>query len=314
MKFDEVDLDLFRHIADAGSITHGAARANLALTAASTRIRTMEARLGVVLLERKRHGTVLTPAGRVLLAHGQALLAQADRLREELSLFQGGLAGHVRLLANTNAYTSFLPGLFSDFLLAHPQIDIRIAERTSEAIIGLVADGTADIGIVAAETDVGGLFARPLATDRYVLATPVGHPLGGRTAADFVQALDFAFVAGPSHGLFVAKAQRLGRLIKTRIKMRDDAQVCQLVSHGVGIGIVPLSHARVAARSWPIAQVALTDPWAERRIFACARSEAALTRPARLLFDHLAATARGHGPGGGPVEGPPQPGPVSAVP
>ncbi|MGY2889816.1 DNA-binding transcriptional LysR family regulator [Bradyrhizobium sp. USDA 4524] len=247
----------------------------------------MEARLGVVLLERKRHGIVLTPAGRVLLARGRALLAETDRLREELSLFQGGLAGQVRLFANTNAYTSFLPDLFSGFLLQHPQIDIRIAERTSEAIIGLVADGTADVGVVAAETDLGGLDARPFATDRYVVITPVGHPLTECAAVDFSRILDFPFVAGPSHGLFTAKAQRLGRQIKTRIKMRDDAQVCQLVSEGVGIGIVSLLNARRAAGSWSIGQVALTDPWTERRMFACVRAKDSLSRPAKLLFEHL---------------------------
>ena len=36
MRFDLVDLGLFRHVVDAGSITHGAERAHLALAAAST--------------------------------------------------------------------------------------------------------------------------------------------------------------------------------------------------------------------------------------------------------------------------------------
>ena len=290
MRFDETDLDLFRHIAEAGSITHGAGRANLALTAASARIRNMEERLGVVLLDRKRHGVILTPAGRVLLAHGRGLLAQADRLREDLSLFQGGLAGHVRILTNTNAYTSFLPDVFGRFLVMHPHIDIHVAERTSEAIIGLVADGTADIGIVAAETDLGGLIGRPFATDQYVLVTPIGHPLAVTEELDFYRALEFAFVAGPSHGLLVSKAQRLGRPIRARVKMRDDVQVCQLVSEGVGIGIVPRSIATSAAASRPIRQVGLTDPWVSRRMFACVREVDTLARPAQLLFDHLTKT------------------------
>ncbi|RZK77299.1 MAG: LysR family transcriptional regulator, partial [Methylobacterium sp.] len=46
MRFDLVDLSLFRHVVEAGSITHGAARANLALAAASVRIRAMEETLG----------------------------------------------------------------------------------------------------------------------------------------------------------------------------------------------------------------------------------------------------------------------------
>ena len=56
MLFDLTDLNLFRHVADAGSITHGAERAHLALAAASTRIRNMEKSLGAPLLVRDRAG------------------------------------------------------------------------------------------------------------------------------------------------------------------------------------------------------------------------------------------------------------------
>jgi molybdate transport repressor ModE-like protein len=287
MRFDETDLDLFRHIAEAGSITHGAARANLALTAASARVRSMEARLGVALLERKRHGATLSSAGRVLLAHARHLLAQADRLREDLAIFQGGLAGHVRLFANTNAYTSYLPVVLAPFLLKHPNVDIRIAERPSETIIALVADGTADIGIVAVETDLAGLTGEPVATDRYVLVVPRGHTLARHGRVDFGSTLPFDFVAGPSHGLFEAKALRLGVQIRTRVRMRDDTQVCELVAAGVGIGIVPLSIAQ-SMQAARIVHVEISDAWAVRRIHACARDRKALSRPAQLLFQHLA--------------------------
>ena len=41
-RLDLSDLNLFRHIADAGTITGGALRAHIALAAASTRVRGME--------------------------------------------------------------------------------------------------------------------------------------------------------------------------------------------------------------------------------------------------------------------------------
>ena len=289
MKFDETDLDLFCHVADAGSITHGATRANLALTSASARIRTMEARLGVQLFERKRHGITLSPAGRAMLAHARQMLAQAERLREEIGLFQDGTRGHVRLFANTNSYSSYLPSALAPFLLAHPNIDIRIAERPSEAIIALVADGSADIGIVAAETDLAGLAAQPVATDRYVVIVANGHRLARSKRIDFAATLESEFVAGPSHGLFAAKAQRLGKLIRARVRMRDDSQVCRLVAAGVGIGIVPLSVAASVQQPLRLHCVELLDGWALRRMFACVRDRAALSRPAQSLYAHLVA-------------------------
>src|ERR1700730_10430535 len=60
--FDLVDLNLFRQVVEAGSITRGAARAHLALAAASTRIRNMEEALGAALLVRQRQGVTPTQA------------------------------------------------------------------------------------------------------------------------------------------------------------------------------------------------------------------------------------------------------------
>src|SRR5208282_1156870 len=169
MPFDLVDLSLFRHVAEAGSITHGAERAHLALAAASTRIRHMEETLGAALFVRGRQGVVLTQAGRTLLQHARAILRQADRLREDLGAYAGGLAGQIRVLSNTNALTEFLPEALSSFLAAHPNVSVDLEERLSDEIVGLIAEGVADLGIVAATVDVSPLQTYPFRKDRFVL-------------------------------------------------------------------------------------------------------------------------------------------------
>ena len=80
MRFDFTDLNLFRHIVEAGSITHGAQRSNLALAAASTRIRKMELAFGTDLLVRGRAGVTPTQAGRTLLQHARGILAHGQRV------------------------------------------------------------------------------------------------------------------------------------------------------------------------------------------------------------------------------------------
>ena len=82
MRIDLTDLSLFRHVVEAGSITHGAERAHLALAAASTRIRHMEQAFGASLLTRGRQGVTPTQAGRTLLQHARTMLAQAERQRK----------------------------------------------------------------------------------------------------------------------------------------------------------------------------------------------------------------------------------------
>ena len=95
MRFDLIDLRLYCDVVDAGSITAGAERTALALAAASTRIRNMEAALGAELLTRSRTGVVPTAAGRMLLKHARGLLGQAARMREDLSAFAGGRSGAI---------------------------------------------------------------------------------------------------------------------------------------------------------------------------------------------------------------------------
>src|SRR6185369_12833764 len=143
MRFDLTDLRLFCDVVDSGSITAGAEKSALALAAASTRIRSMEAELGAPLLTRSRQGVAPTAAGRMLLKHARAMLAGAARMREDLSAFAGGLSGEVKLLANTNASTEFLPEALADFLAAHPHVSVDLEERLSDEIVGLVAEGVA---------------------------------------------------------------------------------------------------------------------------------------------------------------------------
>src|ERR671927_845663 len=96
MRFDLADLSLYRHVVEAGSITHGALRAHLALAAASTRIRNMEEALGATLLVRGRQGVTPTQAGRTLLQHARTILRQTERLREDMGAYSGGLSRQIR--------------------------------------------------------------------------------------------------------------------------------------------------------------------------------------------------------------------------
>jgi DNA-binding transcriptional LysR family regulator len=126
----------------------------------------MEEAVGVPLLARQRLGVLPTEAGHTLLRHARSTLASMQRLTDDLGQFAHGLRGTVRLLANTNALTEFVPGPVSHFLADHPNVNIEVEERLSPEIVEALIDGVADIGIVAASADVGALQAYPFATDR----------------------------------------------------------------------------------------------------------------------------------------------------
>ena len=291
MHFDLVDLNLFRHIVEAGSITHGAERAHLALAAASTRVRKMEEALGASLLVRGRQGVTPTQAGRTLLQHARAILRQAESLREDLGAYAGGAAGQVRVLSNTNALTEFLPEALSSFLAAHPNVSVDLQERLSDEIVGLIAEGTADIGIVAGTVDMSALETYPFRRDRFVLVVPRAHALARRAKVPFAQVLDHDFVgldrASALQRFLAEKAAPIGRTLRLRVQLRSFDAVCRMVECNVGIGIVPETTAHRVARTMAIAVVALTDPWAVRELTICIRRLQDLPPYARQLVEHL---------------------------
>ena len=293
MPFDLADLSLFRHVIEAGSITHGAARAHLALAAASTRIRNMEEALGVVLLRRGRQGVTPTQAGRTLLQHARAILRQAERLHEDLGAYGGGLAGQIRVLSNTNALTEFLPEALSSFLAAHPNVSVDLEERLSDEIVGLIAEGVADLGIVAGTVDAGALETYPFRRDRFVLVVARSNPLAQRDKIGFEEVLDHDFVgldrASALQRFLAGKAVRIGRPLRLRVQLRSFDAVCRLVECNVGIGIVPETTARRVAKTMAIAAVPLTDSWAVRELTICIRDMKELPLYARQLVEHLRA-------------------------
>src|SRR2546421_6223576 len=293
MRFDMTDLSLFRHVVEAGSITRGAERAHLALAAASTRIRQMEEALGAALLVRGRGGVTPTQAGRTLLQHARAILAQAERLREDLGPYAGGQAGQVRVLSNTNALTEFLPETLSSFLAAPPHVSVDLEERLSDEIVGLIAEGVADIGIVAGTVDPGRLTTYPFRRDRFVLVVAPNHALARRARIGFAEVLEHDFVgldrASALQRFLADKASRLGRPLKLRVQLRSFDAVCRLVERNVGVGIVPETTVRWAAKTMAIKAVALTDAWAERELTICVRDFTALPPYARQLVEHMRA-------------------------
>jgi DNA-binding transcriptional LysR family regulator len=291
VRFDLTDLSLFRHVVEAGSITRGAERAHLALAAASTRVRNMEDALGIALLTRGRQGVVPTQAGRTLLQHARAILRQAERLHEDLGAYGSGLAGQIRVLSNTNALTEFLPEALSSFLAAHPNVSVDLEERLSDEIIGLIAEGVADLGIVAGTVDAGGLETYPYRRDRFVLVVGRKHALSECSKIAFEDVLDHDFVgldrASALQRFLASKAVRIGRPLRLRVQLRSFDAVCRLVECNVGIGIVPESTARRVQKTMAIAIVPLTNPWAVRELTICVHKMSELPLYARQLVEHL---------------------------
>jgi DNA-binding transcriptional LysR family regulator len=278
MRFDLIDLQLFLHVVEAGSITGGATRAHLSLASCSERIHGMEETLGVPLLLRGRRGVTPTPAGEALVRHARLVFQQLQRMRAELGDHAEGLEGHGAAAVQYGLAERIPAGGADRLPGAPPHVDINLEERPSHEVAKAVREGAADLGILADAVDLSQLESFPFRLDRLVaVATPeLAHLLSpdGRPV-DFVRLADFDQVglAGDSalSNYLELQARRLGRTLHARVRLRGFEAVCRMVEAGVGIGIVPEPAARRCAQTMKIAVLELADAWALRQLAICVK-------------------------------------------
>ncbi len=291
MRADLTDMRLFLSVVEHGSLTQGAQAMNLALASVSERVARMEAALGAPLLERTRRGVRPTPAGDAFARHARAILRQVEAMNGDLHTYARGAKGRVRLLSNTAALAGYLPPRLRSFLAAWPDLSVDLEERPSSEIVEAVAEGRAELGIVADIADLTTLQTHLVARDRLVVVANRAHRIADAASVTFAEIVGEAFIGLADAALEIhlaERASRIGQQIAWRVKLRNVTDVGQMIEAGIGIAV--LSEACVTA--WPsatLAVVTLAEPWASRQLYLCARDFAALTRHADLLARHLGA-------------------------
>ncbi|MEF7616998.1 LysR substrate-binding domain-containing protein [Aquincola sp. MAHUQ-54] len=295
MRHDLVTLRIFVTVAECGNLTRAAAREHLAVSAISKRIAELEALVGTPLLQRYHRGVGLTPAGQALLQHARQMLQLIDRMDLELGEFVAGAKGHVHVHAVASALIQHLPDEIESFLTRYPGVRISLEERTGKAVVLAVADGSAEVGVVADPTPVYGLSSVPYRSDRLAIGVPTGHPLARRKSIRFAQALDYAFV-GP-HGdsslavLMAEAAAACGKPLEQRVQASSFEAMCRLVETRLGITMLPEGVLAPYAAQGRIRIVGLKEPWAQRQMHLVVRDPRQLSHIARTLIEHLQRSA-----------------------
>lgn len=308
MRYDLIDLRLFLHVHEAGSITAGAARSHMTLASASARIRALEDAIGTPLLLRDRRGVLATPAGQTLAREARQVLAQLAQLRDAMAQHAQGPRAHLRLLANTSAATVHPPPLLARFLAVHPGYTLDMPELGSADIADALRRARAELAVLSDAADLGGLDTVPLCADPLVLIVPRHHALAGERRTPLTAAIDEPFIGlHESHALqalVTGQARRLAPDWDCRVRLGSLDAVCRMVALGAGVAVVPRAVAEREARSGQLRRVALTEPWAARRLVLAARDLKALPGPAaglaRFLIDAMVSPEPPErGPGAG---------------
>ncbi|WP_225784285.1 LysR family transcriptional regulator [Xenophilus sp. Marseille-Q4582] len=175
-------LEIFKAVAEAGSLRAAARQAALTQPALTYAIRELERSVRAPLLVRSSAGVVPTPIGEVLLRRAQGLLAEVRRTEEELAWLRDGVAGSLRVALSSFAMASLLPAALQDFRRQQPGVSLDLQEFSGEASqlwahrefdLAVLSEMQAPPGAAADDTQRELLLEFPL---RVVART--GHPLG----------------------------------------------------------------------------------------------------------------------------------------
>jgi len=156
------DLDAFVAVARTRNFRRAALEQRVSVSSLSQRLRDMEERLGVRLMNRTTRSVGLTEAGELLLARvGPAMRDVGDALDQVRGL-RGVLSGRLRINAPPPAVDLVLAPMAAPFLQAYPQIELEIVSESSF------------VDIVAIGFDAGVRYGEHLAQD--MIAVSLGPP------------------------------------------------------------------------------------------------------------------------------------------
>lgn len=203
------------------------------------------------------------------------------------------MTNNVTLFANNNAVATHLPNDLAIFFRKHPDVRITLEERMTHEILAAVADGRADLGVVAHQESYPELSFIPYRQDKLVLITPQGHPLLQMDEVSFSQCLAYPFIClqpgAAVHTFLMSNATALGERMDIRVQVSGYDAVVKLVASGAGIGIVPNS-AIGDRESAGLGVIDISDTWAIRDLRVCVSRQAA-PNPARDRLIEILCTA-----------------------
>jgi DNA-binding transcriptional LysR family regulator len=156
------DLEAFVAIARARNFRRAAQEQRVSVSSLSQRLRDIEERLGIRLINRTTRSVALTEAGELLLSRVAPAMRDVNEALDQVRGLRGVPSGRLRINAPPPAIDLVLAPMVAPFLRQFPQIELEI-----------VAD-SAFIDIVDAGFDAGVRYGEHLAQD--MIAVSLGPP------------------------------------------------------------------------------------------------------------------------------------------
>ncbi|POM25275.1 putative hydrogen peroxide-inducible genes activator [Actinomadura rubteroloni] len=269
-----------------------AAALRMSQPALSGAVAALEETLDTRLVERTTRRVLLTPAGERAARRAEVIMAELDRLEEEVNAVRGPLVGPLRVGVIPTVAPYLLPIVLPRLAADYPDLELSVHEEQTEQIVAELLAGRLDVVLLALPVPASGVTELTLYDEDFVLvasaaaALPAG-PLPRSALADLDvillneghclrdQALDVCREAG---------ARAAASTYATSL-----ATLVQLVSGGFGVTLVPETALAVETRAAPgLVPHRFAAPAPYRRVGLAFRA----TSPRADEFAVLAAAVR----------------------
>lgn len=162
----------FHLVAREGGVARAATALGVSQPTISQHLKSLEARYGVQLFERRGRSLALTASGRDLLSVTERLMEAADEVEEALRRPAAITGGRLRLIAD---HTTLAVTLLTRFRALHPLLDLSLWIGSVRGIVEAVQSGAADVGIACDPPAGSSLLIEPLTRERVWVTVPAGH-------------------------------------------------------------------------------------------------------------------------------------------
>src|SRR5436190_2641038 len=124
----------------------------------------------------------LTDAGRLLLRHADAIVAQLDSAEADMAALAEGAAGPLRVGIFQSVGARILPALLRNFIATWPRVEVRVREEADAAdLLRLVEHGKLDLSLAELPLPEGPFESEEILRDPYVLLVGAKSELAART-------------------------------------------------------------------------------------------------------------------------------------
>jgi DNA-binding transcriptional LysR family regulator len=212
-------------------------------SAVSQQIAQLERNVGQRLVDRPGgpRAVDLTDAGRLLLRHADAIVAQLDAAQADMAAFAEGAAGPLRVGIFQSVGARILPGLLRRFKQDWPLVEVSVREEIDAAdLLRMLEHGELDLTFADLPLPEGPFESEEVLTDPYVLLVQAGSELAAREAAPSFRELSGLPVVTWRH-VGEPETYLRGRVPDLNIVFRsdDNGTLVGLVAEGLGVAIVP---------------------------------------------------------------------------